>query len=296
MPPFHVTPVVALGALAIGTGIGVLTGLFGVGGGFLITPLLNALLGVPMPVAVGSGAMQILGTATAGIYRRRNEGQVDYKMALVLFGGNVVGVRLGDGVIQWLKGLGNLTVGGESVAACDLAIQIVFVVMLAAIAGWLWYDTSRPKEGGDAPVGLFSRLRIPPYTEFSTLDVPRMSVPVMSYLGLVLGFLTGMLGIGGGVILVPALLYLVGMRTHRAAATSLAMVWLSSLVAVITKVPQGDASLPLVVPLLVGGAVGLQAGVSISNRTSGSALKRSFTFVVLGALALVAGKVVSLAL
>lgn len=289
----EVTPWLILGALVIGSGVGVLTGLFGVGGGFLITPLLNALLGVPMPIAVGTGALQILGTTTAGLYRRRREGQVDYKMALVLFGGNLVGVQLGDALVQWMKGLGSVTINGAAVPAVDLVIQLVFVVLLGAIAGWLWYDARRP-QGGAAPVGLFARIPLPPYAEFPTLDRPRLSLPVMSYFGLCLGFLTGLLGIGGGVVLVPGLLYLVGMRAHAAAATSLAIVWLSSFVSVITKVSQGDASVTLVVPLLVGSTVGLQLGVTICNRLSATALKRYFALVVVAACLLVLGKVLTL--
>jgi len=317
MATLHMTPWLVVGALIIGVFIGILTGLFGVGGGFLITPLLNVMLGVPMPVAVGTGALQILGTATAGLFRRRHDGQVDYKMALVLFGGNVVGVRLGDGLVQWLKGLGALNVGGEAVPAVEFVIQLVFVVILAAIAGWLCYDTSRPQKDAE-PEGVFSRIRIPPYTEFAVRQRPqqavpaergvglfradiaakvpvyrRMSVPVMAYLGLCLGFLTGLLGIGGGVIIVPALLYLVGMSAHRAAATSLAIVWLSSFVAVISKVPQGDTSLALAVPLLLGGTAGLQLGVTICNRTSATRLKRYFAYVVIAAMVVVLGEVIT---
>ena len=294
-PDLEMTPWLFIGALVLGGGVGVLTGLFGVGGGFLMTPLLNVVLGVPMPIAVGTGAMQILGTATAGLYRRRNDGLVDYKMAVMLFGGNLVGVQLGDAIVQWLKGLGTMRLPGGEVPAVEIVIQVIFVVLLSAITGWLWYDTTRKNAAAEgAPVGLFSRLAIPPYTHFATLDAPRMSIPVMSYFGLLLGFLTGLLGIGGGVVLVPALLYLVGMRAHPASATSMAMVWLASLVAVVTKVASGDASLALVIPLLVGGSVGLQVGVTVCDRMSASRLKRYFGLVVLAATLLVAGKVVAL--
>jgi len=285
--PFEVTSLVAAGALLVGAGVGVLTGMFGVGGGFLITPLLSVLLGVPMPIAVGTGAMQILGTTTAGLYRRRHEGRVDYKMALVLFGGNYVGVRLGDAVIQWLKGLGDLTINGESVSAVDFVIQVVFVAILSAIAAWLVYDTARKRGNDEATEGLFSHLPVPPLTAFSSLGGRQLSVPVMSYFGLAVGFFTGLLGIGGGVILVPALLYLVGMSAHCSSATSLAMVWLSSLAAVITKTPSGDASLALVIPLLIGGTAGLQLGITICNRMSGASLKKYFALVVTAAMVLV---------
>ena len=283
-----------IGALIIGTSIGILTGMFGVGGGFLITPLLNIVLGVSMPIAVGTGVMQILGVSTAGLYRRRNEGQTDYKMAVVLFGGNFVGVRLGAATLGWLSSMGTLTLHGEQVPAVDFILLCVFIVVLAAIAGWVFYDTSRNKTEETGQVGLFSRIKLPPYTEFPTLDSPRLSVIVMSYFGLALGFLTGLLGIGGGVILVPAFIYLVGMRTHCASATSLAMIWLSSVVGTITHASYGNTDMTLAIPLLLGGAAGLQIGVGFCSRLDGIKLRRYFAFVVLAALLLVGAKIAAI--
>ncbi len=295
MAVFHVTPLIFIGALVLGSGIGVLTGLFGVGGGFLVTPLLNILLGVPMSIAVGTGSLLTLGTSTAGLYRRHKEHLVDYKLAIVMFGGNLVGVRLGDSLLQSLKGLGEIAIGGTFLDAVDIIPKFVFIVLLAAITGWILYDTLHNTAQEDAPVtGIFGKIRIPPYTNFETLDHPRMSIAAISYFGVLVGFLTGLLGIGGGVIMMPALLYLVGMRPHRSSATSLAIVFLSSLVAVISKVPQGDTSIPLAIPLLLGGTFGLQFGVSICNKTSGSNLKKYFVGVVVAAMVVVIYNVISL--
>jgi len=284
---------VALGALVVGAAIGVLTGLFGVGGGFLITPLLNVLLGVPMPIAVGTGAMQILGVSAAGLYRRRRSGETDYKVALVLFGGNYVGVRLGAALLAWLGGLGTVRLNGREVAAVDVTLLVVFAVVLAGIAFSLAFDASRRADDGPCD-GLFAHIHCPPYTEFPTLTRPRLSLVAMSYLGLALGFLTGLLGIGGGVILVPALIYLVGMRAHQAAATSLALIALSSFVAVIIHAGAGNTDLRLAVPLLVGGSVGVQLGATLCDRCNGRQLTRSFVYVVAGALLIVLGKLIGL--
>ena len=284
---------VALGALGIGAAVGVLTGLFGVGGGFLITPLLNALLGVPMPIAVGTGAMQILGVSAAGLYRRRHEGLTDYKVAGVVFGGNFVGVRLGAALLAWLGGLGSVVVNGHRVVAVDLILLCVFTAVLVGIALWIWYDSARRSDEGECE-GLFACIHCPPYTEFPTLSHPRLSIVVMSYFGLALGFLTGLLGIGGGVVLVPALIYLVGMRAHQAAATSLALIALSSFVAVIIHAGAGNTDLRLVVPLLIGGSVGVQFGATLCDRCNAQQLKRSFALVVVGALLIVVGKLVGL--
>lgn len=286
---------VYLGALAIGAGIGILTGMFGVGGGFLITPLLNVLLGVPISIAVGTGVVQILGVSTAGIYRRRGEGLIDYKMALILFGGNYVGVRLGARTLAALNALASLSLDGRQVPAGEVYTLLIFAVLLIGITAWMFIDTSR-SQAEEPQRGFFARLRIPPYTRFSSVGETPLSIPVLSYFGLVLGFLTGLLGIGGGVILLPALVYLVGMRTHCAAATSLVIVWLTSCVATITHSLAGNADLLLAVPLLVGGSLGLQLGVNLCNRTRGARLRRYFCFVVLAAVVLILAKLGALTL
>lgn len=282
-----------VGALVLSVCVGILTGLFGVGGGFLITPLLHVILGIPIHIAVGTGAMQILGVSTAGLYAKRKEGRVDYKMAVMLFGGNYVGVRLGAATLSWLQGLGQLTLGRQQIATVDLAVLLIFIVLLGGITFWLWYDTSRNTQEQETCVGLLSRITWGPCTEFPTLDHPRLSIVIMSYLGLALGFLTGLLGIGGGVILVPALIYLVGMRAHTASATSLAMVWCTSFLATITHAAAGNTDIRLAIPLLLGGSIGLQIGVNLCNRLGGRQLKRYFSFVVLAATLLVASKLVS---
>ena len=171
----------------------------------------------------------------------------------------------------------------------DYYLLWVFLILLTLIAGWLLYDCSRPEKPGPR-VGLFARIKIPPYTEFSSLDEPRLSIPVVAYFGLVLGFLTGLLGIGGGVIMLPALVYLIGMRTHCAVATSLLMVWLSAVLAAITHAIAGNTDVLLVLPLLIGGTIGLQVGANISNRLGGAQLRRYFGLVVVAAVALVAAR------
>ena len=285
-----------VGPLIVGVMVGILTGMFGVGGGFLITPLLNIVLGIPMHVAVGTGALNILGVSTAGLYRRWNEGMIDFKMAVVILGGNYVGVSLGVQTLEFLKGLGSVIRHGESVPAADLYILYVFVALLGGIAGWLVYDTSRNASSPAIRVGLFSHLKIPPFTSFDSLDVPRLSIPVISYFGLILGFMTGLLGIGGGVIMLSSLVYLVGQRTHRATATSLAVVWFLSLVATISHSIQGNSDLMLAIPLMLGGAVGLQIGVSLCERLGGTSLRRYFSFVVIAAMLLVLVKIATIAL
>lgn len=277
--------------LAIAIGSGALTGLFGVGGGFLITPLLNMLVGLPMPIAVGTSVMNILGVSTAGLYWRRKSNLADYKMAFVLFGGNATGVYLGAQVLKSLEKKGDLLLNGVPIAAADFYSLVAFLFLLLFIFIWMFLETRRAKPR-QVRIGLFAKIHIPPYTAFRGLEAPRLSIPVLSYFGFLLGFLTGLLGVGGGIILLPALVYLVGMGTHRAVVTSLVMVWLSSFVAVITHAAYGNFDIPVLLVLLVGGSAGFQLGMSLCAKLDGLHLRRYFCYVVLGVIVMVCGRLV----
>ncbi|MHB1354964.1 MAG: sulfite exporter TauE/SafE family protein [Anaerolineae bacterium] len=284
----------ALGALLIGGLVGVLTGLFGVGGGFLITPLMNIVLGVPMPIAVGTSAIQILGVSTNALYERRNGERPALKMAIVLFGGNFVGVQLGASLLACLAKLGSVHLGESTIAVVDLALLLIFLPLLLGIAWWLYCDTSKNPISPVTRIGWFARLKIPPYTQFPGLESPQLSVIVMVYFGLCLGLLTGLLGIGGGVLLLPTLVYLVGLRTRRAISTSLLMVWLTSIVAVVTHTLAGNVDLLLAVPLLFGGILGARVGSRLCVNLSGNWLRRAFVYVVLFTAVIVVSKLVAL--
>ena len=279
-----------VGSLAIGLMVGVLSGMFGVGGGFLATPLLNSLLGIPMPIAVGTGLVQILGVSTNTIYCRRNSGLIDWKLAVTLFGGNLMGVLLGTDAIASLKRMGEIIVRGQTVAAADLYTLLVYLVLLVAIAAWMLYDTSRQAPAMAVDGCPLARFRLPPYTTFPSLGEQRFSIPALAYLGVLLGFLTGLLGVGGGVILVPALVYMLGCRPHGATATSLVMVWFSGAVAVVGHTLDGNTRLDLALPLLFGGSFGAQLGVYLADHMGGAKLKRYFAYVVVLAALVVTWK------
>ncbi|MHB9033030.1 MAG: sulfite exporter TauE/SafE family protein [Anaerolineae bacterium] len=283
-----------LGALLIGGGVGILSGIFGVGGGFLITPLLNIVLGIPMPLAVGTSAVQILGVSTCSLYERRRGVNPALKMAIVMFGGNFVGARLGVDTLKYLTGLGAITVRGASVPIVELAVLLIFLPLLVGIAYWLYIETRSVADPLADRIGLFAKLPIPPLTDFAALDQPSLSIPVIVYFGLLLGFLTGLLGVGGGVLLLPALVYLIGLHTHCATATSLVMVWLTTFTAVINHTIAGNVDYFLAVPMLVGGTLGARLGTRLGARWSGRQVRRYFIYVVAAAIAIIVVKIGSI--
>lgn len=282
-----------IGGLIISLVAGVLTGLFGVGGGFLITPMLNIVLGLPMPLSVGTGTLNIVGTTTSSLWWRRKSNLADLKLAAVLFGGNALGAYLGADTLESLRLKGDLVIRGDTIPAADLYTLIVYFFLLGAIFVWMYLETRRPA-GPIVRIGLFAKIRIPPYASFDSLEGPALSIPVLTYFGLLLGYLTGLLGVGGGVVLLPALVYLVGMRTHAAIVTSSVMVWLTSMVAAISHASAGNVDVALLLVLLAGGTIGAQAGQSVCDKMAGPKLRRYFSYVVLGVVIMVLVQLLSI--
>jgi uncharacterized protein len=284
----ELTVAFVVGAILIGGLIGFLTGVFGVGGGFMLTPLLMIVLGVPPQVAVSTGLAVILVNSSYGLFVRRGSNTVDGKLSLMISIGSVAGVLVGAQLLTVLAQAPSLTVLGREQDAAQYALLVIFLVLLSWIAGYLYYDTR--KHGGETAsvqVGILASVKLPPYGRFASLDEPRLSVPALVVLGLVVGLLTGLLGVGGGVVLLPALVYLVGQRAAKAAGTSLLLVWIASATGVIRMAGESSISLSLLGILLVGGFSGTTAGTRLGLTLSGSKIRLYFVFVVLAAVALV---------
>jgi len=287
----EMTAVHIAGGVIIGALIGILTGIFGVGGGFMLTPLLMVCLGVPAKIAVGTGLAAILVNSGYGLYHRKNSGTIDIKLSFVISVGSLVGVVAGSKLLTQLSHAQRIVVFGREQDTIEYVLLAAFLVLLLWIAGYLFYDYTR--HNGKAPslrVGLFSKWHIPPMTDFQSLERSSLSVPVLIVFGVIVGILTGMMGVGGGVVLLPALVYLVGQRTVKAAGTSLLLVFISSLAAVIKKSAAGDISLMLLVMLLAGGLAGTWAGTKIGLKFDGPRIRLYFIYVVILAAVIVGYK------
>jgi uncharacterized membrane protein YfcA len=278
-------------AVVIGFVIGVLTGVFGVGGGFLMTPALMIVLGIPGPIAVGTGIATIFANSSFGLIRRKGSGTIDYKLALIISVGSLVGVVIGSQLMDILKNIPKLMILGKEQNPVDYILLLLFLIILTFIAGYLYFDYT--KNGGKAPdkrIGYFSKIKIPPYIHFKSLEKPELSLISLLLMGLLIGILIGLIGVGGGVILLPALIYLVGQRTSKAAGTSLALVWISSLVAIIRKGTGGDIDIELLFALLTGGIIGTFLGTKIGLKLSGPKTRLYFIYIVIVAVGLVGYK------
>ncbi len=262
--------------LAVGGGIGMLSGIFGVGGGFLLTPLL-IMMGIPPSVAVASGANQVLGSSVSGVlahWRRRN---VDVKMGSYLLAGGVVGSSAGVWLFAQLKKLGQI----------DLVINLCYVGLLGVVGGLMLAEVvnaARRRRTGRLPGKRHSHHRwhaLPFRQRF-----PRSGLYISAILPVAVGAFGGLLaaimGVGGGFVLVPLMIYLLGMPTAVVVGTSLfQIIFVTANVTLLHAVTTHTVDVPLALIMLAGGAVGAQFGARLGARLSWDRVRLALALVFL---------------
>ncbi len=277
--PIAEMPVSVLLVLLVSGAVGFVSGLVGVGGGFIMTPAL-IFLGVPAPVAVATGASQIAATSFSGIMTQTRRKAVDWRMGLLLSIGGVAGSASGVWIFERLLRLGQL----------DLIISLLYLVLLSGV-GFLMLSESYALIRGRTTRGV-SILRRPARTVAHTLPFriafPRsglyISVIPPLALGFAIGTLAAIMGIGGGFILIPAMIYLLRMPTNVVVGTSLFQVLIvSSLVVVLQSAATRTVDLVLAALLMLGGVIGAQFGARI-----GAGLKNEQIRGLLGILLILA--------
>ncbi len=284
-----------LGGTILGFSVGMLTGLFGAGGGFIITPALNIFLGLPMNLAVGTSACQVLGASGFSLYHHLDRNMYGIRIAMLMAIGILPGVITGKFVVGYFKGLGMITIAGKDVLLLDFVLLVVFAVFLSLIAGWLFFDNfwlRRHRHDDDDHTGYLASLKIPPVFQFRTIPSGPFSIPVLVVLGFVMGFLSGLLGIGGGVVMMPILFYLVGQETKFATQTSMMLVFIAGFLTTVSYAFSGDVKYVLAVFMVTGAFFGAKPGAAINKAISGKSLRKYFAFVVLAAVIMVLVKII----
>lgn len=268
--------------------VGYVSGMFGVGGGFMLTPLLNLVLGVPYPVAVGSGLCQMVGTATSAYLRHAGLNQGEPRVGWLMLGGSLCGVYVGVDLLDYLASLGNWTLLGKTLPAVKVVLQPTYAVSLLAIAGVMLSEARRggpanaDEEGTRAVAGApLARISLPPFVNLKQVGLTGVSVPVLAYLGLALGFLSGLLGIGGGILLMPALIYGLGFPIRQAAGTGILVLIFAAAFGTVKHALAGNVDLGIALPLLFGSSIGAQLGAVTTARLDGRKLRGYFALLVL---------------
>lgn len=266
--------------LLVGLGglVGFMSGLFGVGGGFLMTPML-IMIGIPPTVAAASDSNQIVAASSSGTYAHARAGSVDFPMGLLLLVGGIVGGSLGVVLIKFLRAMGN----------ADFVITVTYVVMLGGIGAYMFVESLRSmrvaetvKPARTRP-SLYARIveALPWKMHFRRSNV-RLSILMPLLLGVLVGTLAAIMGVGGGFIMVPVMVYLLRMPMHVVVGTSLFQILFTCInVTILQASLNRTVDFVLALFLLVGSVVGAQIGAVVSKRLKADQLKILMAIIVL---------------
>ncbi len=276
--PVALTSINILLPIGLGLAVGLLSGLFGVGGGFLMTPLL-IMLGIPSTVAAATDSTQIVAASTSGTYAHWKVGNVDFKMGLYLLAGGFVGGLLGVQGIKVLRAMGN----------ADFVIKITYVLMLGIVGTYMFIESlqsMRKKTSETATVQKESKIgaflkSLPLQTEFEKSGVTH-SILVPIILGCLVGILAAIMGVGGGFLMVPIMFYILRMPMHVIVGTSLFQILFTCIeVTFLQSYTNHTVDFTLAVLLLVGSTIGAQVGAVFGRKLKGEQLKILLAIIVL---------------
>ncbi|MCF2514827.1 sulfite exporter TauE/SafE family protein [Sphingomonas sp. G124] len=266
----------ALLMVALGGLVGLLSGMFGVGGGFLTTPLL-IFYGIPPTVAVASATTQITGASVSGAHAHWQRGGVDFKMSAVLIAGGAVGSLVGAGLFRLLQSSGQI----------DLVIGFLYVLLLGGIGGLMLKDALvalgwvKLEERTERPRHNRWVASLPLRWRFYASGLYISPLAPLA-LGFLAGVMTVLLGIGGGFILVPAMIYLFGMAARVVVGTSLVMILAVSAVTTMVHATTTQAvDIVLAGLLLIGGVIGAQYGAALATRLKPDLLRLALAAIIL---------------
>ena len=268
--------------MGLGGLVGFLSGLFGVGGGFLLTPLL-IFIGIPPTVAAASDSNQIVAAASSGAYAHSRMGNVDFRMGIILLLGGITGGSIGVQIIKVLAARGNV----------DFVIKLVYVFVLGTIGAFMFIESlgalRRSKAITEEAFSLEPKesmirkmtARLPLQVNFAKSRMTTSAVfPFI--LGASVGILAAIMGVGGGFIMVPAMIYILGMPTIVAIGTDLFQIVLTCInVTIQQAIRNHTVDLVLVILLFFGSTVGAQIGVRVGRRLRGEQLRILLGIIVL---------------
>jgi uncharacterized membrane protein YfcA len=268
--------------LGLGGLVGFLSGMFGVGGGFLMTPLL-IMIGIPPTVAAASDSNQIVAASASGTYAHAKAGTVDFKMGFLLMIGGILGGSVGVWLIKLLRALGQ----------ADFLINITYVVMLGGIGSYMFFESLEglrrgrsSQQGTEVRESVYARVmrQLPWKIHFKRSNVT-ISVLMPLVLGVIVGALAAVMGVGGGFIMVPIMVYLLRMPMHVVVGTSLFQILFTCAnVTVLQASMNHTVDVVLAVILLLGSVVGAQLGTKAGQRLDADQLKILMAIIVLAVM------------
>ena len=263
--------------IGVGCMIGLLSGLVGVGGGFLLTPILM-MIGVPPTIAAASGACSLVSTSSSGTAVHFRLGNVDLKLGTILLLGGLAGAAIGVHVIKLLRALGS----------ADFVITVFYVVVLGSVGSFMFVESLHSLRRGlmtqpaSSPVRQSTLLKKLPFQMNFPRSNVRHSVFVPFMLCVLVGILAATMGVGGGFIMVPMMVYLLRMPMHVAVGTDLFQILFTCAgVSLMQAAANQTVDIVLALAVAVGSTIGAQAGARISRMLRGEQLRIVLASIVL---------------
>jgi uncharacterized membrane protein YfcA len=276
--------------ILIGFCVGVLGGFFGVGGGWIVTPALN-IFGFHMAFAIGTDLSNIFGQSIGAVKKHQKMGNIDWKLGLISIITSVIGLEIGSDVIIALEKEGDV----------GMIVRWCYMFLLSCLGLYMLYDyfvihpkqllISENKKGNISDKELRSdrskiserlhNIKIPPMISFPASDIEGVSLWIILLIFLFTGFLSGFLGVGGGFIIMPALVYLIGLPTSIAVGTSLITVLFSGAYGCFTYAYKGRVEIVAALIMLIGASIGAQIGATAVKYIKGYGIRLLFAIMII---------------
>ncbi len=279
---------VVLFAILVGAIAGLVSGMFGVGGGFIIVPLLVALVGLTPSIAVGTALVATLANASGAYFRFRKLGAAEVRFDIMLIGGSVVGVTAGTYFLEYFATLSTVTIADTVFQISDLVLAGMYVLVFGALS-LLLFTTPTPERQLPPKKGPLARLPIRPLVMLPSLSL-RVSGPVVGVVGAVNGLLSGMMGLGGGVTLVPIMLYGFGFDMVRAAGTGVLVLFVTTLFGSAQQAYIGNVDIPIAIALIASSGIFTQVGIRLTQLVPAKHTRKILATVMITAAAILVMK------
>ncbi|WP_456473775.1 TSUP family transporter [Candidatus Pyrohabitans sp.] len=270
--------------LAVGFCVGVLGGFFGIGGGFFVTPALN-IFGFPMAYAIGTDLAQIMGKSVVATFKHRKLGNVDLRLGLLMIIGTGIGVEVGIESVLYL----------EEIGIVDSVVRAIYILLLGGTGAYMLFDYwkfKKEEEEGKEKIAvaervgsklseMVQRINLPPKVALPQSKIKSISVWAILLVGFITGFLAGFIGVGGGFIRMPAMIYALGVPTTVAIGTDLFEIIFSSAIGTFLYATEGRVEIVAAAVMVSGGAIGAQIGTIGTRYVRGMKIRFYFALTIL---------------
>lgn len=270
-----------IGIVLLGLVIGFLSGLFGVGGGFLMTPALKIIFGIPYNIAIGSDIAAITFTSMYGMYKHYKLSHINFTLGFIILGSMIPGVEVGARILGILKNGSTMLINGKQIPSIDIILNFCYVAVLIIAGVIMLLEYYKWKAGRKVSVNLSSyKTGYYFFIKKGIPDLHQINIIGLILCGFVIGILKGLLGVGGGFIIVPILVNFFAIPAVIVIGTSLFIICPSSAYGAVTHLFKGNVDFMLVLLILAGSLIGSYFGTSMTEKLRGKKIRKYFVYII----------------